>query len=82
MSCKVSPLLAFARVYSFEKLVPFGDTHYINLLQGRHVIEAYTLASSRSYTKICRVAALDPACKLSWEIEFLDDIMHHPLHHS
>ena len=36
MGCKVSPLLAIARVYSFEKCVLFADAHYLNIPYGRY----------------------------------------------
>ena len=75
MGCKVSPLLAIARVYSFEKRVLFADAHYINIPYGRYVDDAYTLASSRRDAEMLfnRIAAQDPDSKLSWEIEFPDE---------
>ena len=75
MGCKVSPLLAIARVYSFEKRVLFADAHYINIPYGRYVDDAYTLASSRKHAEMLfnRIAAQDPDSKLSWKIEFPDE---------
>ena len=35
MGCKVSPLLAIARVYSFEKRFLFADVNYISIPYGR-----------------------------------------------
>ena len=46
MGCKVSPLLAIIRVYTFEKRVFYVDQHYISVLYGRYVHDAYTIANS------------------------------------
>ena len=47
MGCKVSPLLAIVRVYTFEKRILYVDQNYISLPYGRYVDDAYTLASTR-----------------------------------
>ena len=46
MGCKVSPLSAIIRVYTFEKRVLYVDHHYISVPYGRYVDDAYTIASS------------------------------------
>ena len=75
MDCKVSPLLAIVRVYSFEKRVLFANANYISIPHGRYVDDAYTLVSSRRDAEILfnRLAAQDPDNKLAWEIEFPDE---------
>ena len=75
MGCKVSPLLAIVRVYTFEKLILYVDQNYISLPYGRYVNDAYTLTSTRhdAETMFRDVAALDPDGMLQWEVDFPDN---------
>ena len=74
MGCKVSPLLAIVKVYTFEKRILHVDQNYISLPYGRYVDDAYTLASTRhdAETMFRDVAALDPDGMLQWEVDFPD----------
>ena len=75
MGCKVSPLLAIVRVYTFEKRILYVDQNYISLPYGRYVDDVYTLASTRHDAEIMfrDVAALDPDVMLQWEVDFPDN---------
>ena len=74
MGCKVSPLLAIIRVYTFEKRVLYVDQHYISVPYGRYVDDAYIIASSLEEAECMfnQISEMDPDNRLQWEIEFPD----------